>query len=434
VTARAVGFPEVPFIVESSNYTQTAPDQIRKDVDRLIDSLIAGLTRPVKAGTGPIKGKIRTQAGYEAPWGQVKLGPVEEEVIRITGKDYDEAYENFQRSFLDWGWSDGLPLIPPTKERVDAMLKGTSHSPDEVITKAWVPGSGMITIKKVAINAVMAGALPAHFPAILAGQQAMVNNRHLIAAQSTSCHAPLFWVNGPIIKQLHFNNYEGSLGPGSQSRVNIAVGRAFRLLMMNIGGVYVGIQDMDVIGSPNKFSMVMAENEEDAAQLGWEPYHVERGFDRNTSTISLQYIGDQTEVIGMSSQSGKGIMKAAANDMGAVSAGLGITGITFYLTGDDARMIIADGWKTKQSIKEYLAENVCQDRESYKVYHGLTEANLIKSGFTSGPICTNKGKAIDFTILRVGADAGKSCYSRQTTYAGKEKTAQPYIVSIDKWK
>ena len=153
------------------------------------------------------------------------------------------------------------------------------------------------------------------------------------------------------------------LGPGSQSRVNIAVGRATRLIMMNIGGAYVGVKDMDTIGAATKFSLVAAEHEDDLAPLGWQPFHIEKGFSPNTSTITQLRIGDHNETFGMTTDNPEGLLASAAHDMGCIACGMGVfavfggvrgaggregspgrTSVLVLLSGDDARLIQRGGY------------------------------------------------------------------------------------------
>lgn len=428
-SALSVGLPEIPVVRIPSPYTGFTDDETREDVDKRIDEIIAALTTPVEAGEGPILQYVSTQAGYDTrAWGTVELGPVEEEIIKFTGNDYDEAYENLQKKFLDWGWGDGLPLVPATRERVDAMLAGTSHAPDEVVVEHFPTAEAKATVEKIAINAVMAGARPEYLPVILAAADAwLLNPKALTCAQSTTYHAPFFWVNGPIIKELGINYYMGALGPGSQSRVNIAIGRAFRLLMMNVGGLYVGIKDMDTIGGPQKFSMVVAENEE---ANPWEPYHVEKGFDPQVSTISHECIGDISEIPDLTSIHPEVLLTGAIP--GFVTPEMSghfhqKFGPITLLTKDHAEIFSKAGW-TKDDIRNWLGEHVTIPREIAEV-QALDADDLrpLLEAMPPGPLRMLDPK--DLTILVVGAEAGKSIILHRKT----RELPAPTVV-IDKWR
>jgi len=421
ITAGAVGFPELPYVEEAFCYSGGSVELVQKDIDRLIPKIIEKLTTPLTVGTNKISQPIQTQAGHNAPWGTVELGPVTQSTIKFTGGTYDEAYTQFQNRFMDWGWSDGLPLIPPTIERVEAMLKATKHKRDEVVVDKLPPGEGIATVQKIAVNAVMAGCEPEYLPVVLAATEAMSKAPGiLVTLQSTSPHYPFFWVNGPVIKELGLNYLQGTLGPGSQSKVNIAIGRATRLIVMNIGGAYVGTQDMDTMGWPSKFSAVTAENEDDCAALGWTPYHIHKGFSAKDSTISVYSGGDQADLVGMSSRSGLGILTAAAADMACIACLH--EGILFMVSGDDARMMARAGFKTKDSIREFLAKNIAADKKAYMAFSGMTE-EAYRKRFGDGDVHRIKPEVIH--ILRVGADAGKDIFLR----GGGAAT-----VSIDRWR
>jgi len=180
------------------------------------------------------------------------------------------------RFFYKRGWADGLPIIPPTEEAVKEMLTGTDLPSDHIIGTI-IPRSGKATVEKIAINAVMAGALPTYMPLLIAGVQAIMDprSRYSTWGVSTGSWSPFWIVNGPIRNDLNINSSSGALSPGDIA--NAAIGRAMGLIIKNIGGVRKGIEDMGVLGNPGKYSMVIAENEEDSP---WEPLHVEQGFNK----------------------------------------------------------------------------------------------------------------------------------------------------------
>ena len=180
-------------------------------------------------------------------------------------------------------WGDGLPVIPPTEERVMRMLGGLNRGPDAVIG-VMPPANNDISIEKVAVNAVMAGCLPEHMPILVAVVEAMIEpefNLHGIQT-TTSPVAPLVIINGPIRKKANINCGRGCLGPGW--RANATIGRAIRFILMNIGGASIGDVDKATFGSPAKYSFILGEDEEGSP---WEPLHVERGFDKDTSTVTV---------------------------------------------------------------------------------------------------------------------------------------------------
>ena len=190
------------------------------------------------------------------------------------------------------GWTDGLPVIPPTEERVARMLAGTKRDPQEEIGDVpprWAPA----TVEKIAINAVMAGCVPEYMPVLLAAVEAVTEPKlNLYALQATTGGpAILLIVNGPIRHKLKINSGPNVFGEGFKA--NATIGRALRLILRNIGGAYPGTSCKATLGWPGKFSMCIAENEE---ATSWQPLHVERGFPRDTSTVTAISVDSFTRI------------------------------------------------------------------------------------------------------------------------------------------
>jgi hypothetical protein len=181
------------------------------------------------------------------------------------------------------GWSDGLPIIPPTPDRVQHMLEGTRRGPQSLIGRI-PPRWGDATVEKVAVNAVMAGCLPAYMPVLTTAIEAMLAPEFNLYGIQATTHpvAPLLILNGPLARQLDVNNSYNVYGPGW--RANATIGRAIRLLLLNVGGGIPGKGDRSTQGSPAKFAFCIAENE---TRNPWLPLHVERGFDAGTSTVTV---------------------------------------------------------------------------------------------------------------------------------------------------
>lgn len=208
-----------------------------------------------------------------------KAEELKSERIRVL-----DSIEAVDRLFYGRGWTDGLPIIPPTEERVFKMLEGTKRGPQELVG-AVPPKWGPATVEKVAINAVMAGCVPEYMPVIITALQAMVEEQafNLYGVQATTHPvAPLVIVNGPIAKKLDINSGYGLFGPGT--RANAAIGRAIRLILVNAGGAVPGRLDRATHGQPSKYTFCIAENEEENP---WEPLHVERGFPADVSTVTV---------------------------------------------------------------------------------------------------------------------------------------------------
>ena len=181
------------------------------------------------------------------------------------------------------GWTDGLPIVPPTDERVIRMLSGTGRDPQEVVGLI-PPDLAECTVEKVAINAVMAGCKPEYLPVVLAVvEAALLPNFSMHGLLCTTYFSgPVVIVNGPVTKRIGMNSGLNALGQGN--RANATIGRALQLLIRNVGGGVPGGIDRSALGNPGKYTFCFAEDESDPE---WEPLSVWRGFDKNASTVTL---------------------------------------------------------------------------------------------------------------------------------------------------
>ncbi len=228
----------------------------------------------------PVLGEITGALTRALTQAERRTGAQDRPVPRLLGADAEDALHAL---FLDAGWTDGLPVVLATEERVAAMLKGTSHRPDEVVGKmrpTETQEDWSYTVEQVAANAVMAGTRPEYFPVILALASSQVTALH----SSTSSFAAMVVVNGPIRHELRMNSGLGALGPFNHA--NATIGRAYGLLSRNLGGgavpgtTYLGSQ-----GNPLNYGNVcFAENEEKSP---WEPFHVQHGFKPGDSVVSI---------------------------------------------------------------------------------------------------------------------------------------------------
>jgi hypothetical protein len=194
------------------------------------------------------------------------------------GGDEDE-----QEAMVARGWSDGLPVVPPTEERVLRMLDGTSRDPQEVIGIV-PPALAPATVEKIAINAVMAGCKPEYLPAVLAAVEAVLDESfamHGVLA-TTMFVGPVVIVNGPIRRQIGMNSKGNALGQGN--RANSSIGRALQLVIRNIGEGRPQEVDRATLGNPGKLGYCFAEDEEGSS---WEPLSVERGVKPGVSAVTV---------------------------------------------------------------------------------------------------------------------------------------------------
>lgn len=181
------------------------------------------------------------------------------------------------------GWTDGLPVVPPTEVRVVRMLEGTSRDPGEVLAEI-PPNNAACTVEKAAVNAVMAGCRPEYLPVVLAAVEAACTDEFCLhgLVATTYFSGPVIMVNGPVRHATGMNSGINVFGQGC--RANATIGRALQLIIRNVGGGIPGGVDRAVFGTPGKFTFCFAENEEDSP---WEPLSVERGFSREASFVTL---------------------------------------------------------------------------------------------------------------------------------------------------
>ena len=271
-SAKDNGMPVIRIVTvppEQYYRARVSVEEMRPIAAGVIDALVTALTRHLTNE-------------------EVNPKPIVQEItrgtIKVSAESYTDAYNRFNRMFYEKRWSDGLPIVPPTSEAVKWMLKGTTRSPKEILGKVAIK-NGTATIEKIAINSVMAGARPEYLPVIIAAMEAMLDKdfdlTHLQA--STGSVTPVIIVNGPIANELNINSGIGYLGHGWTA--NTTIGRAVRLCMINLGHVWPQVNDMGLTGREAVFgNYTFAENEEDSP---WEPYHVERGFKPEESTVTV---------------------------------------------------------------------------------------------------------------------------------------------------
>jgi len=197
--------------------------------------------------------------------------------------DADDDFDAINALMRDKGWSDGLPIVPPTEARVAAMLEYCDRPWDVPIAKV-APRWGEATPLRLAANAVMAGCRPEYFPLLMLAIEAMCEeplNLYGVQATTHLC-APLVIVNGPVVRELNINCGHNAFGPGHQA--NATIGRAIRLTLVNIGGAIPALGDMSTFGSPAKYTYLAAENE---AESPWGPLHVDRGLPKEASAVTV---------------------------------------------------------------------------------------------------------------------------------------------------
>jgi len=271
--------------------------------------------------------------------------------------------EDEMEAMWDRGWSDGLPVVPPTEARVLAMLDGTTREPDEVV--ATVPPNLVpVTVEKVAINAVLAGCRPEYLPVVLAAVDAACTdefNMHGLLATTWSA-GPVVVVNGPVTRFIGMNSGVNVFGPGN--RANATIGRALQLVIRNVGGGRPGQVDRAVFGTPGKYSFCFAE---DQAGSPWEPMSVERGLPAETSAVTLFAGGGVRGIVDQQSRSPESLARSYALALG----GVGFDAM-LVVSPDHGRVFRDGGW-TKARLRYELDELLARPGPELRSVGGIAE-------------------------------------------------------------
>jgi len=327
--ASSKGMPGIRVVGESVACESTVKSEIEEGIAAAMNDVVEGLTKP--------------------------LTPEEKSPKQQTGKTPRVAFKgNLQavnRFYYSKGWTDGLPIIPPTEEAVKEMMTGTDLPPDHIVATI-IPRKGKATIEKIAINAVMAGALPTYMPVLIAAVQSFADpkTRFDTFEVSTGSWAPFLAINGRIRNDINVNCSSGALSPGNIA--NAAIGRAVGLIVKNIGGARKAVEDMGVIGNPGKYSLVIGEDEEASP---WEPLSIERGFKKEDNTVTVFFPNTFIQTVPGGTDA-KGILNTLAGMTTSTMSSL-------ILIPSWAKVLSNEGW-TKQKVREYLAAHATPNTSS----------------------------------------------------------------------
>ncbi|MEP4195513.1 MAG: redoxin domain-containing protein [Aliishimia sp.] len=331
----------------------------------------------------------------------------------IRARRIDVASGDDVAEFMfDQGFSDGLPLVPPTPERVMRMLGGTHRDPQDVVATV-APNMGEATVEKIAINAVMAGCKPEYLPVVIAAVEAVCTdefNIHGVTA-TTMGAAPVMVINGPIREKIDMNMKLGALGAGN--RANATIGRALRLVVRNVGGASTGGVERSTLGNPMKFTMCFAEWEE---RSPWDPLHVERGFAPEDSVVTVfAMTGGPVHIVDQTSR---------APDQIAGSLGLGLEGVFLPKLRNlsiDALLVVCpehidtlmrEGDYSKDRLRQRIQEVTTRPLSEMLIDEncgaGISQDMADKLGPEAMAGSVAKFASTDFIhILVAGSDAGK---------------------------
>jgi hypothetical protein len=327
----------------------TEIEKIKSGVDAVTDPIIDALTRPLSADE------------EHPPVKEAEKSP------RIAFKG---SLKEINRFFYKRGWTDGFPIIPPTEDEVTEMLTGTDLPADHIVAQI-IPRLGKATVEKIAVNAVMAGALPTYMPILIAGVQALLDPEVMFGTTevSTASWVPFWIINGPIRQHLHLNSGFGVFSPGDIA--NASIGRAMGLIIKNIGGARKGVEDMGRYGNPGKYTLVCGENEE---QSPWQPLHMQHGLQKEDNAVTLTFPISFHQANRFGSDANglmRGLMASVQNKY-----------LTIIMNPDSAKTFSESGW-TKKEIAEFLYQYARIPAEHSMEYWGQwlqTWQNSPKSG------------------------------------------------------
>lgn len=334
LSAKGLGMPNLPYAVHPGHLNLTPNEQVQKNAaGAMIDQVIKGLT-------------------VQPPDAKPPREPGLRDIV------FDGTFEEVNEFFYEREWSDGLPIVPPTVEKVEQFLKFTERSADDVIGKL-LPDNREATVWNAAVNGAMAGCRPEYMPVLVALVQAMADPEF---GQEHLGHTPgtetLIIINGTIIKDLDFNFTQGALRPGFQA--NTSIGRFWRLYLRNVAGFLPHKTDKGCFGS--NFRVVLAENEDAVAGMGWEPLSVDQGFKAGDNVVTITSCTEKTQAIEVGAPTADEILKniearMADNHLFIQFFFRGMrTRPTIVLTPAVVK-VLTDAGYTKAMVKQHFYEN-----------------------------------------------------------------------------
>jgi hypothetical protein len=369
-----------------------------------------------------------------------EVAPAPREVV-FTGS-LDEVQEHFLRK----GWSDGLPVVPPTPDRVDRFLAATNEEPDTVLG-VLPPELREITITNVAVNGVMAGCRPEYMPVLVAVARCLMDPRFRVEdLTSTFGLEPLIVVSGAVVEALDFNPGTGAMRVGRQA--NTSVGRFLRLLMRNAGGLRIppGTSDAGAIGY--SFNVVMAEDEPSTRAIGWDPFRVDNGFAQDSSTASLLLVTNHSAPIYTAGESAnehlETIARILANAIGpwaytaAVHGGFNPLLLLspsvaralheFGADKDEIRAYLYDRLRIRADVTERYAHQV--GRTDFSFATSIDDPALRESWVASADPTRLVPMLVDpaWTSVVVGGNPGRN---QSRAYVGNLAAGRPVTHPID---
>ncbi|MYE46526.1 MAG: hypothetical protein F4X25_07195 [Chloroflexi bacterium] len=358
-TSAGLGLPNLPLALVPGHVGNQSDEEMKQNVlDVTLDAVVANLL----------------EAPEDAP---AFDEPSPREIV------FEGSFEEVNRYFTECEWSDGLPVVPPTIAKVEEFLAFTDRDPDEVLG-VILADNRAVTIWSIAVNGVMAGCRPEYMPVLVALAEAMADPEYGVEHSGNTPGAEtLITLNGPIIKELGFNYEQGALRDGFQA--NTSVGRFWRLYLRNVAGFLLHKNDKATFG--NTWRVVLAENEDVLAGIGWPPNSVEMGFEAGDNTVTIarytgsdmmaSVYGDTPERVlpyiadAVLKQNTWQLIFTVGKSMGSLRPLLVLSPIL-------AQTIAKAGW-SKQDVKQYLFDHARLPAWEFERYLGDWTDHVIRS-------------------------------------------------------
>lgn len=384
----------VPTLIRFENGAEVARtfswDRVEWEAVSNVSGLGEGLMAS-KPGCGALNVIPGTAERLQVKFGNTGITARQIEILPLQD-DIEACYER--------GWTDGLPVVPPTPERVLRMLQGTKRDPAEVL--GIVPPNRVdCTVQKVAINAVMAGCLPEYFPVVLAAVEAALLDEfcmHGLLA-TTWFSGPIVIVNGPIASKIGMNAEGNALGQGN--RANATIGRALQLVIRNVGGGKPGGVDRACLGNPGKYTFCFAEREHDS---NWKSLAEQRGIEAGKSAVTL-FAGDGVQgIMDQLSRNPESLAMSFAQSLRTVAhyKVFMASDAILVVSPEHSRIFFEAGWDKERLIQEIQTNLMTPGEEIIRRSDGVAEG--VPSQFASATI--PKFKPGGLHIVRAGGNAG----------------------------
>jgi hypothetical protein len=371
-TAKGEGYPNLPYAAHPGHVNTTADEQVYRNAAEIM--------------TDPVVKALTVQPADAKPARE----PGQKDII------FSGSFEEVNDFFYEREWSEGLPIVPPTVEKVEQFLKFTTRSADEVLG-ILKPENRQATLWNIAVNGVMSGCRPEYMPVLIAIIEALCEPEF---SHESLGHTPgtetLIILNGPIIKELNFNCAQGVMRPGFKA--NTSIGRFFRMYLRNVCGFLPHKTDKGCYG--DNFRMVLAENEEYLAGVGWEPYSVDRGFSAGDNVITVASVTERTQAIEVGWPTAEGVLTNIENRMADNHMF-----IQFFFRGQHTKplvimtplvvdSLVKEGY-TKDAMKRHFYENAklrlsnLSGRMVERFHKGIEEGNWPEQLGTSKDMSEN---------------------------------------------